>query len=97
MMNPTYHFAGMRELLDEYEPGRERSLAATKLDECELWLTRCTPTREAVERDQAAFTPVGYQGAAAHTFTTGCDGFHPVGEQCNLSNVPDRGASENAL
>lgn len=27
----------------------------------------------------------GYQGAAAHTFTTGCDGFHPIGEQCNLA------------
>lgn len=32
------------------------------------------------------FTEVpGYQGAAAHTFTTGCDGFHPIGEQCNLA------------
>jgi hypothetical protein len=29
-------------------------------------------------------TPVGYQGAAAHTFTTACDGFHPISEQCNL-------------
>lgn len=28
------------------------------------------------------------QLAAAHTFTTRCDGFHPVGEQCNL---PDTG------
>lgn len=26
-----------------YEPSRERSLAFTKLDECELWLTRCKP------------------------------------------------------
>ena len=26
----------------------------------------------------------GYQGAAAHTFTTTCDGFHPISEQCNL-------------
>jgi hypothetical protein len=33
---------------------------------------------------EITFTPVGYQGPAAHTFTTGCDGFHPVGEQCNL-------------
>lgn len=33
--------ARMRWLLDQYEPGRERSLAATKLDEFELWLTRC--------------------------------------------------------
>lgn len=52
-MNPAYHFRQMRELLEEYEPSRERSLAATKLDECELWLTRCEPTQEAVTRDQA--------------------------------------------
>ena len=32
----------------------------------------------------ASFTPVGYQGPAAHTFTTACDGFHPVAEACNL-------------
>ena len=54
MMNPTYHVARVRELLDEYEPSRERSLAATKLDEFELWLTRCQPTQEALNRDQAA-------------------------------------------
>ncbi len=53
MMNPTYHFARMRELLDEYEPSRERSLAATKLDECEMWLANCTPTELARTRDQA--------------------------------------------
>lgn len=53
MMNPTYHFARMRELLEEYEPSRERSLAATKLDECELWLAKCQPTEEARTRDQA--------------------------------------------
>jgi hypothetical protein len=53
MMNPAYHFARMRELLDEYEPSRERSLAATKIDEAELWLTRCTPTEEASNRDMA--------------------------------------------
>lgn len=54
MMNPTYFFGQMRELLNEYQPGE----IAVKL--------------------------AGYQGAAAHTFTAGCDGFHPVGEQCNL-------------
>ena len=53
MMNPTYHFARMRELLDEHEPSRERSLAATKLDECEMWLARCAPTEEARSRDLA--------------------------------------------
>jgi hypothetical protein len=57
MMNPVYCFARMRELLDEFEPSRERLLAATKLDECELWLGRCTPTRTAVERDQCAPEP----------------------------------------
>jgi hypothetical protein len=54
MMNPVYHFRKMRELLDEFEPSRERSLAATKLDECEMWLARCEPTTEALQRDQAA-------------------------------------------
>lgn len=42
----------LRELLnDQYQPSRERSLAATKLDEFELWLTRCAPTDEALTRD----------------------------------------------
>lgn len=54
MMNPAYHFARMRELLEEFEPSRERSLAATKLDECEMWLARCKPTSEALGRDLAA-------------------------------------------
>ena len=53
MMNPDYHFARMRELLDEFVPSRERSLAATKLDECEMWLRHCEPTDEAKLRDQA--------------------------------------------
>jgi hypothetical protein len=53
MMNPKYFIAKMRALLDEFEPSRERSLAATKLDECEMWLARCTPTPEALARDQA--------------------------------------------
>jgi hypothetical protein len=54
MMNPAYHFARMRELLSEYEPSREKSLAATKLDECEMWLARATPTEEARNRDLCA-------------------------------------------
>ncbi len=33
----------MRDLLEEFEPSRERSLAATKLDEFEMWLSRCKP------------------------------------------------------
>jgi hypothetical protein len=53
-MNPTYFLARMRELIGEYEPSRELSLAATKLDECEMWLARATPKREALERDQVA-------------------------------------------
>lgn len=55
MMNPTYHFARMRELLDEYEPSREKSLAATKLDECEMWLAKAKPTQEALQRDTASY------------------------------------------
>ena len=54
MMNPAYHFTRMRALLEEFEPGRERALAATKLDECEMWLGRCQPTAEALGRDLAA-------------------------------------------
>ena len=57
MMNPAYHFARMRELLDEHEPSRERSLAATKLDECEMWLARCEPTDEARGRDLMGDAP----------------------------------------
>ena len=57
MMNPAYHVGRMRELIEEHEPSRERSLAATKLDECEMWLARCTPTAEALQRDQAAPPP----------------------------------------
>jgi hypothetical protein len=52
MMNPAYHISRMRALLEEYKPSRERSLAVTKLDEMELWLTKCEPTDEALARDQ---------------------------------------------
>lgn len=51
MLNPDYFVQLCKDLLNEYEPSRERSLAATKLDEFELWLTRCKPTKEALERD----------------------------------------------
>jgi hypothetical protein len=93
-MNPAYDFARMRELLDEYKPSRERSLAATKLDECELWLTRCQPAEEARARDMTAPAPaatewpagtvaaIGYQGPAAHTYTPMCAGHHPPMEPC---------------
>jgi hypothetical protein len=50
-MNPKYHLDRMYELLDEFEPSRERSLALTKLDECAMWLGRCKPTEEALRRD----------------------------------------------
>lgn len=51
MLNPAYQFGKLRDVLGEFEPSRELSLAKTKLEECELWLTKCRPTREAVERD----------------------------------------------
>lgn len=57
MMNPTFHVQRCRDLLNEFEGSRERSLAATKLDEFEMWLSRCKPTAEALERDQAAPAP----------------------------------------
>lgn len=28
---------------------------------------------------QLSITPIGYQGAAQHTYTRACDGFHPPG------------------
>ena len=51
MMNAAYHFTRMRDLIEEHKPGRERSLATTKLDECEMWLARCERTDEALARD----------------------------------------------
>jgi hypothetical protein len=68
MMNPTYHFDQMRELLNEFEPSRERSLAATKLDECEMWLERCTPTAEARGRDLCAPAPAPIAPDDGHPF-----------------------------
>jgi hypothetical protein len=65
MMNSTYHFSRMRDLLDEYQPSRERSLAATRIDEAEMWLARCEPTTEAANRDQAAPRDVAGPGTAS--------------------------------
>lgn len=31
----------MRAFINQFAPSRERSLALTKLDECEMWLSRC--------------------------------------------------------
>jgi len=58
-MSPTFHIGRCRDLRDEFEPSRERSLAVTKLDEFEMWLQRCRPTQEALRRDQAAPAPDG--------------------------------------
>lgn len=57
MMNPGYFIGRVRDLLEEFEPSRERSLAATKLDEFELWLNRCRRTAEALNCDKAAPAP----------------------------------------
>lgn len=57
MMNPEYYLTKMRALIEEFEPSRERSLAETKFDECKMWLSKCTPTEEALNRDQAAPDP----------------------------------------
>lgn len=57
MMNPVYRFNRVRDLIEEFEPSRERSLAATKLDEAEMWLARCQPTAEALGRDLCAPAP----------------------------------------
>lgn len=54
MINPRYIIKRCQELINEFEPSRERSIAATKLDEFELWLTRCVPTKEALARDECS-------------------------------------------
>ena len=40
---------------------------------------------EFVLDDTAVVTPMGYQGAAQHTYTSTCDGFHEPG-QCPRSD-----------
>jgi len=52
MMNPTYHVNKCRQLLEEYEDDNAREVAAQALDIFEAALTGCTPTKEALERDQ---------------------------------------------
>jgi hypothetical protein len=54
MLNPVYHFEKLREVLDEFQPSRELSLARTKLEECELWLSKCHPRTDALMRDQVS-------------------------------------------
>lgn len=61
MMNPKYNFARMRELLKEYMPSAALDQATIKLQECQFWLEQCTPTSEALERDQMAPPPEGFQ------------------------------------
>lgn len=53
VINPKYVMNRARTLVDEYKPSRERSLAITKLDEFEMWLSKCEPTEEALNRDGA--------------------------------------------
>lgn len=58
MINPHYHLDRLRDgVASDYENSRERSLALTKLDEAELWLTRCQPTAEALARDGKSGRP----------------------------------------
>lgn len=52
MLNSKYFFGRLRDVLDDYESSRELALVKTKIDEAELWLTKCKPTKEALERDQ---------------------------------------------
>jgi hypothetical protein len=78
-MNPVYHISRMRELVDEFEPSRERSLAATKLDEFEMWLSRCTPTDEALGRDLRA--PSALTCNMGHPI--GANGMHMVSQDAD--------------
>ena len=43
-------------------------LAVTKLEECQMWLAKCRPTKEALERDQAAPAIVPAFDVATGTF-----------------------------
>lgn len=57
MTNPASHFAALRKLLEEFELSHERSLAALRLEEAELWFARCAATRgeqAAAERSEKA-------------------------------------------
>lgn len=57
MMNPAYLFESLHELLKEFEPSRAVSLAATKLDECELWLSRAEPRKPDGAENIMAYSP----------------------------------------
>lgn len=50
-----------RDMLDDFKPSRERSLAATKLDEFEMWLARCEPTEEFIS-DETTPLPMFERG-----------------------------------
>ncbi len=39
-----------------------------------------------VDSKNVVFTPIGYQGAAQHTYTLSCDGFHEPGK-CNENKI----------
>jgi hypothetical protein len=54
MMDRQSAINSCREVLNDYEASRERSLAITKLDEFEMWLQRCKPTQEAIDRDRSS-------------------------------------------
>lgn len=48
-IGPALGVAALRKGIETaYETSRERALALTKLDECELWLGRCEPKETAV-------------------------------------------------
>lgn len=54
-----------------YEASRERALALTKLDECELWLGRCEPKETAAPTLKGAASPADapcLKDAMAHDF-----------------------------
>lgn len=83
MFTPNYLFARLRELIGEYEPSEELSIAAVKLAECEKWLSRSTPTAGLAQRTAAA-SAVQVPAAAIlaqHSWTPDCDGFPVIGSR----------------
>jgi hypothetical protein len=53
------------------------------------WVIAGAAVSDQVIADGVTMTPIGYQGAAQHTYTTACDGFHEPG-QCPTSERPTR-------
>jgi hypothetical protein len=51
-------------------------------DGTELWRGWLSgdPSAPAPDSPALAYTPAAYQGAAQHTYTAGCDGFHEPGQ-----------------